>query len=240
MMKLIRSAFWLLGVSAILAIPAARAVGEDGLITTPTARPNFQTNVTLEAADWQTVLDRLFGTPDSGLLDQTGSFEFRAEDITLTSAESLAFFTSPTSAATLATLAETTQTLHGTVRLEGTIDGQSFELKIAGHELKLEGLTLTSAQLESLIAELRTSGLHEMKIQALVDGRMTVVKIERNHEKVEVLGRKHEENASRFSDRGEREHPRKIEIEHPKHERVERHDRIEKLEKPERPESGRR
>jgi hypothetical protein len=245
-MKLIRSAVWLLGVSVILTVPAASAVGEDGVNTVPAAaQPSSETHVILEAPDWETVLQRLFGTPDSGLLDGTRPFEFRAEDVTLTALQSSAFFTSPASPGTLAALAETTQTLHGTVRLEGTIDGQSFELKIAGHELKLEGLTLTSEQLQALVAELKASGLHEMKIQALVDGEMTVIKVQRNHEKIEILGRKHEQNRdSHLSDRGNRERPGKIEIEHrskpERIERLERPGRFERPEKPERLESGRR
>jgi hypothetical protein len=237
-MKLVRTAFWLVAVSAILALPAASAVGEDSSALT-TAQADVTARVTLEAPDWQTVLDQLFGTPDSGLLDGTKPFTFRAEDITLTGAQSADFFTSTASPSNVAALVETAQTLHGTVRLEGTIDGQPFEFKVAGRELKLEGLTLTSDQLTALVAELKAAGLHEMKIEALVDGKETVIKVERNHEKIELLGRKHDDDL-RFTDRGRREHPEKIEIEHGlKPERVERLDRIERLEKPERLESGR-
>lgn len=242
-MKLAQTAFWLLGVSIILTVPAAGAVEEDSPATvSTTAQPGSETHVTLEAPEWETVLDRLFGTPDSGgLLDGTRSFEFRAEDLTLTAEEFSAFFTSPTSPAALAALVETTQALHGTVRLEGTIDGQSFELKIAGHELKLEGLTLTSDQLQALVAELKASGLHEMKIEALVDGEWTVAKVERNHEKLEIRGREHEDRGSRLKDYSHRERPQKIEIEHrSKPERIERPGRFERPEKPERLDSGRR
>ena len=237
-MKLVHTAFWLVAVSAILALPAASAVGEDG---SPTAQTDVTAHVTLEAPDWQAVLDRLFGTPDSGLLDGSKSFSFRAEGLTLTAAQSADFFTSTASPSNVAALVETVQTLHGTIRLEGTIDGQPFEFKVAGRELKLEGLTLTSDQLQALVAELKTAGLHEMKIEALVDGKETVMKVERNHQKLEVLGHRHDgDDDLRFTDRGRREHPEKIEIEHSlKPERVERIDHIERLEKPERLESGR-
>lgn len=107
--KLAQTAFWLLGVSIILTVPAASAVEEDSpAMVSTTAQPGSATHVTLEAPEWETVLDRLFGTPDSGgLLDGTKSFEFRAEDLTLTAEDFSAFFTTPTSPATLAALAET-------------------------------------------------------------------------------------------------------------------------------------
>jgi hypothetical protein len=236
-MKLGRSIHWMIWViwvSAILTIGVASAVGDDvSVVTTTTAQTDSKASLSLEAPDWQTVLDRLFGTPDSGLLDGTRSFEFRAEDVTLTAAQSAEFFTSTASPVNLATLVETTQTLHGTVRLEGTIDGQSFELKIAGRELKLEGLVLTSDQLQELVTELRAAGLHEMKIQALVDGQMTVLKAERNHEKIEVLGSKRDKHEVVFTERGKRERPEKIEIAREKPERPERPARFERPEKPE-------
>ena len=183
-------------------VPAASAVEEDSPTrASTTAQPGSETHVNLEGPEWETVLDRLFGTPDSGgLLDGTRSFEFRAEGLSLTAEDFSAFLTSPTSPATLAALTETTQALHGTVRLEGTIDGQSFELKIAGHELKLGGLTLTSDQLQALVAELKASGLHQMKIEALVDGEWTVAKVERSHEKLEIRGHEHEDRGSRVND----------------------------------------
>lgn len=241
-MKLLRPALWLLGVSAILTLSAVGAVGEDGADAVHPTEPADSKTVTLEAPDWQTVVDRLFGTPDGGLLDGTASFNFRVEELALTQLQSSDFFLSPASPTNLADLAEVTQTLHGTVRLEGTIDGQPFELKIAGHELKLEGLTLASDQLQALISELKASGLHEMKIRALVDGQMTVAKVERNHEKIEIQGRKHDKTSdSLLVDRGKRERPQRIDLEHPvKHERIERPGRIERPEKPQRLESGRR
>jgi hypothetical protein len=84
-MKLAQTASWLLGVSIILTVLAASAVEEDSPTTVSTAaQPGSETHVTLEDPVWETVLDRLFGTPDSGgLLDGTRSFD-RAEGLTLT------------------------------------------------------------------------------------------------------------------------------------------------------------
>jgi hypothetical protein len=77
-MKLAQTAFWLLGVSIILTVPAASAVEENSPATaSTTALPGSETHVTLEAPVWGTVLGRLFGTPDSsGLLDGQGLLNF--------------------------------------------------------------------------------------------------------------------------------------------------------------------
>lgn len=253
-MRFANSALWLFGVSIILALPSSSAVAEDKPpVASATAQPDIKTNINLKAPEWQSVLDRLFGAPDNGLLDGTRSFRFQAEDITLTPEQSAAFFVAD-SPQSLSALIESVETLHGTVRLEGIIGDQPFELKIAGRELKLEGLTLTEAQRQALVNELKgISGLHEMKIQALVDGRMTVTKVEGHHEKLEIERRNHDkidredlEDRDERANRDRRDHVEKIEIERPekpeKVERVEsgRIDRIERIEKPERGESGRR
>jgi hypothetical protein len=257
-MRFANSALSLFAVSIILALPSSSAVAED---KPPVASAAAQTNntVNLKAPEWQAVLDRLFGTPDNGLVDGTGAFRFQAEDLTLTTEQSAAFFAAD-SPQSLSALIEAVEALHGTVRLEGIVGEQPFELKIAGRELKLEGLTLTEAQRQALVNELKgISGLHEMKIQALVDGRMTVTKVQGNHEKLEIEGRSHEkiqrqdrgalEDRDERANRDRRDHVEKIEIERPEkpekveiHERIERSgriDRIERIEKPERGESGR-
>jgi hypothetical protein len=257
-MRFANSALSLFAVSIILALPSSSAVAEDNPpVSSAAAQTETRNNntVNLKAPEWQTVLDRLFGTPDNGLVDGTGAFRFQAEDITLTTEQSAAFFAAD-SPQSLSALIEAVEALHGTVRLEGIVGEQPFELKIAGRELKLAGLTLTEAQRQALVYELKgISGLHEMKIQALVDGRMTVTKVQGNHEKLEIEGRNQIQRQDRVAledrderaDRSRRDHVEKIERpEKPEkleiHERVERSgriDRIERIEKPERGESGR-
>src|SRR5688572_6602227 len=234
-MKATNSLFWLLLLPVIVALPSSSALAEDVPVkanVTASAQTE-KTNLELESPDWQTVMDSFFGTleaPDTGLLDGTRNFKFRAEDIALTSTQA-ELFTSPDYEQNLAALIEAAVALHGNIRLEGTIDGEPFELKLAGRELKIQGLTLTSAQRESLVAELSgVSGLKEMKIQALVDGKTTITKYQGGHEKIEIR------NAGRPEHAGK---PEKVEIE--RHGRIEARERIERparIEKPERPEPG--
>jgi hypothetical protein len=241
-MKVLNSIIWLVLVLTVVALPSSGAFAEDRpprADVSASAQTDETLKLNLDAPDWQTVLDRLFGTPDSGLLDSTRTFHLRAEDLSLTSAQAN-LFTSLDSSQNLSDLIEAALASHSTIRLEGTIDGQAFELKLAGRELKVEGLTLTSAQREALIAELGgIEGLHEMKIQALVDGQRTVTKFQGGHEKFEILHR------------GRPEHPRegegrthdRIEIERPGKEGralIERPVRIEKLERVEHGGPGRR
>jgi hypothetical protein len=230
-MKVLNSIIWLVLVSAVVALPSSGAFAEDRpprADVSASAQTDAKTTLNLKGPEWQTVLDRLFGTPDTGLIDGTRAFQFRAEDITLTSTQA-GLFTSVDSPQNLSTLIEAAEALHGTIRLEGTIDGRPFELKLAGRELKIEGLSLTSAQREALVAQLSgIEGLHEMKIQALVDGKMTVTKFQGGHEKFEIRGRP--------------EHPR--EHEGREHERieVERHgrDTQDRVERPVRVETHER
>lgn len=250
-MRLSISKLWLLRVSLALALPSSSALAEaKPPADSAGAQEVSQPTVRLNSPEWQTVLDQLFGTPDNGLLDGTTRFEFRAEDIALTLDQSHAFFTLIDSPLGLAALIEAAQDLRGNVRLEGTIDGSPFALKLAGRELKLEGLTLTEAQQQALVSELNgISGLKEMKIQALVDGRLTVTKVQGNHEKLEIRNgvgsdlREQQQNrmVRERPERPERERPEKVQIERPaKIEKLERIERIEKPERPERGESGRR
>src|SRR5678816_3167194 len=158
-MRFTNSALWL-GVSIILALPSSSAVAEDNPPVAPaTAQSDIKTNVNLRAPEWQTVLDRLFGTPDNGLLDGARGFRFEAENITLTPEQSAAFLAAD-SPRNLSALIESVEALHGKVELEGIIGDRPFELKVAGRELKLEGLTLTEAQRQALVSELKgISGL---------------------------------------------------------------------------------
>ena len=237
-MKVLNSIIWLASVLAVVALPSSGAFAEDRpprADVSASAQTDINTTVHLKGPEWQTVLDRLFGTPDAGLIDGTREFQFRAEGVDLTAAQA-DLFTSTDSPHNLPALIESSEAVRGKIRLEGTIDGRPFELKLAGRELKIEGLTLTGAQREALVSELSgISGLKEMKIEALVDGKMTVTKFQGGHEKFEVIDHGRPEHPSR--DHETREHDRS-EIE--RHGREGR-DAVEhpvRVEKPERGEHG--
>jgi hypothetical protein len=210
-----------LGLGLILSFPShsAAQTGTDTPVTT-------QSEVRLDAPTMEAVVDQLFGAPDGGLLDGTRSFQLRAKNMELTSAQSADFF-SATSTENLATLVEGTETLHGVVHLQGEIDGEDFELKISGRQLKLDGITLTAAQLDALTSSLReVEGLKQIKINAIVDGEKTTIRLQGNLLKsdpaVREAGR---ENGRRGLDRA--------------HEvRNEHAERIEHLGRIERPERG--
>jgi hypothetical protein len=169
----------------------AKAKAEAGDKAKAEAAAKSNTKVNLDGSSLSTVLDRLFGTPEDGLLDGKGSFNLHAENMTMTSAESAAFFAAVDSEQGLAAAIRAAEPLHGVIRLEGAIDGQPFELKFSGRQLKIEGLTLTAAQRDTLIAELRgVEGLKEMKIEATMDGQKTMTRIQGGQEKFEILGSK--------------------------------------------------
>jgi hypothetical protein len=206
-MKLTSSVLWLLSVPVILTLPSSRVFAEDGAPTgtvTVNTQTDGKTTLEFKSTDWQTLLDEVFGTPiDDGLLDGTRAFQIRAQDLILTSDQAL-FFTDIDSPDSLSALIDAAIDRRGMIRMDGTIDGEPFELKLAGRELKIEGLTLTEEQRQALIAELSgISGLKEMKIQALVDGRMTVTKFQGGHEKLEIRnerGRPEQERGRRLTE----------------------------------------
>ena len=242
-MKVLNSIIWLALVLAVVALPSSGAFAEDRpprADVSASAQTDENLKINLEAPDWQSVLDRLFGTPDTGLIDGNRAFQFRANDLALTAAQADLFFNSLDSVQNLPALIEDAEALPGHIRMEGTIDGQPFELKLAGRELKIQGLTLTEAQRQALVAELSgIEGLREMKIEALVDGKMTVTKYQGGHEKFEILHRGKPERPDQHEGRG---HER-IEIERPSkegHDSIERPLRLEKPEKIEHGAPGRR
>lgn len=148
--------------------------------------------VKLEGVPFQQVLDRLFGTTSNpGLLSANQHFELRAENVTLTRDQEQSFFV-PSSANTadIADLVTAAEQVRGTVKIEGSVDGAPFELKVSGREVKVEGISLTQAQLDSLVSQLKgISGLREAKIESIVDGRQTEVKIENKAGVVKVEDR---------------------------------------------------
>jgi hypothetical protein len=183
------SLFACLVLGTLMMVPPTTVYSQDKQAAQATAKSQTVVKVELDKPGWQSVLDRLFGTPESGLLDGTAAFNFRAEDLRLTSDQSAAFFTSTSSAADLADLIAGATALKGQVRMEGTIDGTPFELKLAGRELKIEGIAMTSIQRDALMAELKgISGLHEAKIEGLVDGRANTIHLAGGKERIS-LGR---------------------------------------------------
>jgi len=216
-MRQLRPVFSFLWVLIVLMLGVATAIAQDKAATptSTTIKSESQGTVTLKEPTWQAVLDKLFGTPDSGLLDGKKAFDFRAEDLKLTTDQSANFFTfSTASPANLAALIEAAQALHGQVRMEGTIDGKPFEFKLAGREIKIEGLNLTAAQRERLANELRgISGLREAKIDALVDGKATTTVIAGGKERISLVRGERPENG-RGDDKQKLDRPAKSDIEH--------------------------
>src|SRR6185503_14929670 len=118
-MRHLRSVISFIAVLAILLLPAHSAVAQTTATTGTQATATSQTDVKLDKPSWQVVLDKLFGTPDNGLLDGKKAFQFRAENLSLTADQATAFFaSSSTSTQDLAALIEAAQALHGQVRME--------------------------------------------------------------------------------------------------------------------------
>jgi hypothetical protein len=66
--------------------------------------------------------------------------------------------------------------------VQGTIEGQPFELSLGDRKLNVEGVALTPEQLDILAAGLASiDDLREMRIGALVDGKVTIVRFEGDH-----------------------------------------------------------
>ena len=221
---------WIFGAGLILSFTgySAAQTSTDAPVTT-------QSEVKLDAPTFDAVVDQLFGAPDGGLLDGSKSFQLHVKNMELTAVQSADFF-SATSTENLATLVAGTETLHGVVHIRGEIDGEDFELKISGRQLKLDGITLTAAQRDALIASLReVDGLKQIKINAIVDGEKTTIRLQGNLLKNDLDARETgRENGRRGLDRA-----LEVRSEHVEHLRIEHLGRIEKLDRPEHPE-GRR
>src|SRR5262249_47463492 len=117
-------------------------------------------------------------------------------------------------------------------------------------EVKLEGLNLTQAQLDSLINQLKgITGLREAKIESVVDGKAMEIKIENRAGNVRIEDHerhaRHDadddhdhdrraSNAGNSDNRGANPLDRPQKIERPeKNDKVERPDKLEKIERPE-------
>jgi hypothetical protein len=224
-MKAQPCATWVLGIGLILSF-----AGSGGAQASTDAPVTTHSEIKLDGPTLDVVVNQLFGTPDGGLLDGTKSFQLQVKNLELTP-EQASNFLSTTSPENLTSLVAGTETLHGVVHLRGEIDGQDFELKISGRQLKLDGITLTAAQRDALIASLReVDGLKEVKINAIVDGEKTTIRLQGNLLKSDANSREAgHENGKKGLDRAlevRNEHAERQGIEHP--------ERIERLEKPER------
>jgi len=210
-------------------------------------------DVKLEGADFQVVLDQLFGsTTSDGLLEGTKSFELRADNVVLTPQQADLFFVpSSTNSKDISDLIAKAEAIKGAeLKISGSIDGGPFDLKLSGRQVKAEGLILTQAEFDTLILQLQnTPGLHEAKIEANVDGQLKVAKLENIARRVKIETRDFDTRPplSEHADRDVRpakvekiERPEKVEkIERPeKIERVERPDKVERIERPEVAQSG--
>jgi len=214
-----------LGLGLILSF-----AGSGAAQTSADAPVTTHSEIKLDGPTLDVVVNQLFGTPDGGLLDGTKSFQLQVKNLELTP-EQASNFLSTTSPDNLTSLVAGTETLHGVVHLQGEIDGHAFELKISGSQLKLDGITLTAAQRDALIASLRdVDGLKEVKINAIVDGEKTTIRLQGNLLKSDLNPRETgHENGRKGLDRAVEvrdEHADRQGIEHP--------ERIERLEKPER------
>jgi len=207
--------------------------------------------VKLENPDFQVVLDQLFGSTDSeGLLQGTRHFELRAENVVMSPEQADMFFI-PSSAnpADISDLIAKAEAIKGAeLKISGSVDGAPFDLKLSGKQVKAEGLVLTQAEFDALIAQLQaTTGLHEAKIEATVDGQLKVAKLENVPGRVKIENRDlhgkeprpvpHVEplsNTSKPDARGVSEHNVRPETVRPeKIEKIERPEKIEKIERPE-------
>src|SRR5687768_7844276 len=78
-LRTVLSLLWVLTILILSVGNTAAQTTSTSTTTTTTATTRTEGTVTLTEPSWQTVLDKLFGTPDSGLLDGTKTFEFRAK-----------------------------------------------------------------------------------------------------------------------------------------------------------------
>jgi hypothetical protein len=218
---------WVLGVGLILsfAVNSAAQTSTDAPVTT-------HSEIKLDAPTLDAVVKQLFGMPDGGLLDGTKSFQLQVKNLELTTAQASTFF-STASTENVTSVVAGTEALHGVVHLQGEIDGHDFELKISGHQLKLDGITLTAAQRDALIASLReVEGLKEIKINAMVDGEKTTIRLQGHLLKSDLNAREAgHDNGRKGLDRAlevRSERAENHDIEHP--ERIERLDKLERVE----------
>jgi hypothetical protein len=146
-------------------------------------------DVKMDGASFQEILDKLFGVPETeGLLAGDEHFSLHAKDVTLTEEQAELFF-NPSEANTsdLADLIAAAEALKANLKIEGDFDSETFKLNLSGKQIKLEGLVLTQAQFDALIEELQgIESLKQAKVQATVDGKLLIAKLENQPGKVKI------------------------------------------------------
>jgi hypothetical protein len=193
-----QSVFLPLSLLALL-LYAGAGISQETPATPETPETEHEaTQIELEGVPFQQVLDQLFGTSETtGLLNGEGPFVLRAEDIVLTSEQAQNFFspTSPSEADFVALITAAEELRGKQIRIEGLVDGEPFEFMLSGRQIKLEGISLTQAELDALVADLQAiPGLHEAKIEATLDGELTVVKLQNVPGRVKIEVRDHDED----------------------------------------------
>jgi hypothetical protein len=203
--------------------------------------------IALEGVSFQEFLDQLFGTGEAdGLLDGERPLVLHGQDITLTPEEAINFFApaSPSETDFASLVAAFEELKGGNIRVEGLIDDSPFQFMIAGRQLKLEGITLTQAEFDALVADLQAlSGLHQAKVTATVDGQMVSINLQNVPGRVTVRPRDPspdegtpEVEASQGENRGRRDERSERAEAAASHRGPERLERVERPSRPERPE----
>lgn len=237
---------------------------------------NPAVEVSLRQVSFRALQERLFGL--GGLLSQNQPFDLKVEGLFLTPQQVHDFFsaavtvTNPLSQAPMdfATLAQRVQQLAGSeVKIEGFLEVPGaadimkrvpFEAKIEAGDVKIEGLSLTPARLTTLFNRLQSiDGIREVKIEALVNGRLVEAKFENGGGRIRtrldsreaMVGRGEEGSEPRgrglrgtsASINNERARDRGQDLDHSirgrdraqlEQEKMERPERAERLEQPER------
>ncbi len=202
-MKRMQSSILFLGLAAVLLFYPGIVSSQDtpDVEETPEMEIELETElgseaikIDLEGVPFQEVLDQLFGTMVvPGLLFGDNPIVLHASDFELTVDEAHNFFIhdpeSPSDQDFAALIGAFEELKRGNIRIEGLVDGSPFKFMVAGRQIKLDGLDLTQAELDSLVASLQEiPGLHEAKIDAIVDGEPVSVKIQNKAGQVRIQG----------------------------------------------------
>src|SRR6266496_3214215 len=162
--------------------------------------------INLQGSTLPQIQDRLFGP--GGLLSPSGPREVHVRGVVLTPQQAQTFFLGTGSRDFTALVTAIEQAPGRPVRLQGVVETPAaggtvsrvpFEAKVAGREVKIEGLSLTQAQFDSLVSSLQgVSGLREFKVEAMVDGKRVEAKFENGVVRTQTRdGERRGEDASR-------------------------------------------
>jgi hypothetical protein len=235
----------LLGSSLIV---SSQAAAQEITVSVPEIRTSSES--------LQEVFTQLFGSSETaGLLSRDEPFEFKAENLVISSEQAQEFLSSAGGNISFGSLASAIRDLPGTeLKFAGLIDGSPFEAKFEPGEIKLEGMQLSQDQLNALVDQLKAiPGVREAKAEVVVDGKTVEVKVENGITRVRTEDRagddRRHRNRGRENSGGDdslERHGRHHRGDRPEdNDRVERHDRsgrrdrterVERVEKSERPE----